>query len=321
MTWTTVTTAPNELGESPFWHPQERRLYWVDILGRKILRTRLGDATVDTWDLPSEPGCMAPAKNGGWVIALRHGVFRAHTWGGPLEHIATLDYDTRHMRANDGKCDPQGRFWVGTLDETKTAHNAALYSIDGQTSPGGSGHAAGDAPAIERQTDPNILPVTTANGLAWSPDGRALYWADTASHRIDVWEVDGSVPRIAARRTFVQFNPKPAGWQFDAAPGNQGYGGRPDGAAVDVQGNYFVAMFEGRRVSKFASDGTLLAEWPTPVQCPTMPCFGGDDLQTLFITSARHHRSAQELEAFPLSGCVFSMRVDVPGLPVNFWVD
>ena len=90
---------------------------------------------------------------------------------------------------------------------------------------------------------------------------------------------------------------------------------------MDVQGNYFVAMFEGRRVCKFAPDGTLLAEWATPVQCPTMPCFGGDDLQTLFITSARHHRSAQELEAFPLSGCVFSMRVDVPGLPVNLWVD
>jgi sugar lactone lactonase YvrE len=321
MTWTTVTTAPNELGESPFWHPQECRLYWVDIPGRQILRTRPGDAIVDTWDLPSEPGCMAPAKNGGWVIAMRHGVFRAHTWGGPLEHIATLDYDTRHMRANDGKCDPQGRFWVGTLDETKTAHNAALYSVNGRPPADTPDRSASGTAVIERHTDPAILPVTTANGLAWSPDGCNLYWADTASHRIDAWDLDQATSRISARRTFVQFNPKPAGWQFDAAPGNQGYGGRPDGAAVDVQGNYFVAMFEGRRLCKFAPDGTLLAEWATPVQCPTMPCFGGDDLQTLFITSARHHRSAQELEAFPLSGCVFSMRVDVPGLPVNFWVD
>jgi sugar lactone lactonase YvrE len=321
MTWKAVTTAPNELGESPFWHPHESRLYWVDIPGRKILRTTPGEDRIDTWDLPCEPGCIAPATSGGLIIALRDGIFRARSWGGALEQMGSLGYDTRHMRANDGKCDPQGRFWVGTLDETKTARNAALYSIDGQTSPGGSGHAAGGAPAIERQTDPDLLPVTTANGLAWSPDGSALYWADTASHRIDVWEVDGSVPRIAARRTFAQFDPKPAGWQFDAAPGNQGYGGRPDGAAVDVQGNYFVAMFEGRRICKFAPDGTLRAEWPTPVQCPTMPCFGGDDLQTLFITSARHHRSAPELEAFPLSGCVLSMRVDVPGLPVNFWVD
>jgi sugar lactone lactonase YvrE len=90
---------------------------------------------------------------------------------------------------------------------------------------------------------------------------------------------------------------------------------------VDVQGNYFVALFEGRRICKFSPDGTLLAEFATPVQCPTMPCFGGEDLKTLYITSARHHRSDAELAAFPLSGCVFSMRVDVPGLPVNFFAD
>ena len=321
MTWNTVTTAPNALGESPFWHPQERRLYWVDIPGRQILRTRPGETGIDTWELPSEPGCLAPAASGGWVMALRDGIFRAHTWRGPLAQIGALGYDTRQMRANDGKCDPQGCFWVGTLDETKTAHNAALFSINGRTPPNGSVAPVSGSPVIQRHTDPATLAVTTANGLAWSPDGCTLYWADTASHRIDAWDVDEARPHITNRRNFVQFDSKPAGWRFDAAPGNQGYGGRPDGAAVDVQGNYMVAMFEGRRICKFAPNGTLLADWPTPVQCPTMPCFGGDDLQTLFITSARHHRSASELEAFPLSGCVFSMRVDVPGLPVNFWVD
>ncbi len=321
MTWTAVTTAPNELGESPFWHPQEGRLYWVDIPGQKILRTMPGEDRVDTWDLPGEPGCIAPATSGGLIIALRDGIFRARSWGGPLELIGTLGYDTLHMRANDGKCDALGRFWVGTLDETKTAHNAALYSIDGRRSPNGVDGSSEGAPVIERHTDPATLPVTTANGLAWSPDGSTRYWADTASHRIDAWHLDESTPHLAARRTFVQFKPKPADWHFDPAPGNHGYGGRPDGAAVDLQGNYFVAMFEGRRICKFGPDGALLAQWPTPVQCPTMPCFGGHDLQTLFITSARHHRSAAELQAFPLSGCVFSMRVDVPGLPVNFWVD
>ena len=103
--------------------------------------------------------------------------------------------------------------------------------------------------------------------------------------------------------------------------GQPGYGGRPDGAAVDVQGNYFVAMFEGRRLLKLAPTGELLAEIPTPVQCPTMPCFGGDDGQTLYLTTARHQRSVQELADLPLSGCVFSMRVNVPGLPVNFFRD
>lgn len=318
MTWQAVTTTPNALGESPFWHPQERRLYWVDIPGRLILRTRPGETTIDTWPLPSEPGCLAPGRSGGWVMALRDGIFRARTWGGPLEPLGSLGYDTRHLRANDGKCDPLGRLWVGTLDETKTRHDAALYSVDGRPP---------QAPVIARHTDPAALPVTTANGLAWSPNGRTLYWADTASHRIDAWDFDDVAGRLSARRTYFQFTPKPADWLFDANPGNPasggsgGYGGRPDGAAVDGQGNYYVAMFEGRRICKLAPNGTLLAEWPTPVQCPTMPCFGGDDLQTLFITSARHHRSAAELAAFPLSGCVFSMRVDVPGLPVNFWVD
>ena len=321
MTWKAVTTAPNELGESPFWHPHEGRLYWVDIPGQKILRTRPGEDRVDAMDLPCEPGCIAPATSGGLIIALRDGIFRARSWGGALEQIGALGYDTRHMRANDGKCDPQGRFWVGTLDETKTARNAALYSVNSHLLANAPDRSASSTAVIERHTDPAILPVTTANGLAWSPDGCTLYWADTASHRIDAWDLDVATARISARRTFVQFHPKPADWQFDAAPGNQGYGGRPDGAAVDVQGNYFVAMFEGRRICQFSPEGTLLAEWPTPVQCPTMPCFGGDDLQTLFITSARHHRSAQELEAFPLSGCVLSMRVDVPGLSVNFWVD
>jgi sugar lactone lactonase YvrE len=90
---------------------------------------------------------------------------------------------------------------------------------------------------------------------------------------------------------------------------------------VDVQGNYFVAMYEGRRLLKLSPAGDILADIPTPAQCPTMPCFGDDDLRTLYLTTARHKRSAAELADMPLSGCVFSMRMDVPGLPVNFFSD
>ena len=309
VNWQSVTTQPCELGESPFWQPQEQMLYWVDISGRQILRSNVYMGAVESWDMPSEPGCITPAASGGWVIALRHGVFRARAWRGPLQRIATLDYDPAQQRANDGKCDELGRFWIGTLDETKVARNAALYSLDCR---------AGRSPLVERQVDPSTLPATTANGLAWSPDGRTLYWADTPSHRVYAWDYDLSGNSLSAQRTFAQFEPKPAGWQF-TAPTH--YRGRPDGAAVDVQGNYYVAMFEGRRVCKLAPDGSLLAEYATPAQCPTMPCFGGADLQTLYLTTARHGRSAAELEAFPQSGCVFSMRVEVPGLPVNFFSD
>lgn len=316
MSWRAVTTVPCELGESPFWHPREQMLYWVDISGKKILRVNESMDAPETWDMVSEPGCIAPAASGGLVIALRHGVFRARSWRSPLQHIATLDYDPAQLRANDGKCDALGRFWVGTLDETRVARNAALYSLDCRE---------GRAPEIARKVDYLTIPATTANGLAWSPDGRTLYWADTPSHIVHAWDYEPRSNAMSAHRTFVQFDPKPPGWQADTARDlcghMSGYGGRPDGAAVDIQGNYFVAMFEGRRVCKFSHDGTLLAAFATPAQCPTMPCFGGADLQTLYLTTARHNRSAAELEAFPLSGCVFSMQVDVPGLPVNFFAD
>ncbi len=306
--WQCVTTQPCELGESPFWQPQEQRLYWVDISARQILRTGEGQGSVERWDLPSEPGCIAPAASGGLVMALRHGVFRARAWRGPLEHIATLDYDPTQMRANDGKCDSLGRFWIGTIDETKMAHNAALYSLDCRM---------GSTPLIKRQA----ANASTANGLAWSADGNALYWADTPTHAVYAWDFHLNSNTLTARRVFHQFASKPALWQFNLGVDAGAYQGRPDGAAVDVQGNYFVAMFEGRRVCKFAADGTLAAQWATPAQCPTMPCFGGEDLQTLYLTTARHKRGAAELEALPLSGHVFSMRVEVPGLPVNFFCD
>jgi len=308
VNWQAVTRQPCELGESPFWHPQEHMLYWVDISGKQILRVHVETGRVETWDLPCEPGCIAPAASGGLVMALRHGVFRARAWRGPLQHIATLDYDPAQMRANDGKCDALGRFWIGTIDETRVARNAALYSLDCRE---------GGSPLIERKLDQTTLPATTANGLAWSPDGRTLYWADTPSHVVHAWDFEVHSNSMTAHRTFAQFAPKPADWQFDQGT----YQGRPDGAAVDLQGNYWVALFEGRRVCKFSASGALLAEFATPAQCPTMPCFGGEDLQTLYLTSARHNRSAAELQALPLSGCVFSMRVEVPGLPVNFFAD
>ena len=313
--WQTVADHTAALGESPFWHPQEQMLYWVDIPGKQLLRANIYMGTVETWDMPSEPGCIAPAASGGLVIALRHGIFRAKTWGGPLQPLATLDYDPAHMRANDGKCDALGRFWVGTIDETRAKKNAALYCIDARDM------AATGSPRVSCKISPTAG-MTTANGLAFSPDNRSLYWADTPSHTVWAWDFDESDAAMTAQRVFTSFAPKPAGWQANpAASDNGGYRGRPDGAAVDVQGNYWIAMFEGRRVCQLAPDGSLLAEFAVPLQCPTMPCFGGEDLKTLYLTSARHHRSASELEAYPHSGQVLSMRVEVAGLPVNFFRD
>jgi len=301
--WQRLDPHACQLGESPFWHPQEQSLYWVDISGKQLLRMQAG--ALQTWNMPSEPGCIAPARSGGLVIALRHGIFRALQWGGALTRIATLPYDTGTVRANDGKCDALGRFWVGTVDETKTQHAAALYTVDARE--------AGAAPHITQE----LGGALTGNGMGFSPDNTVAYWADTPQHRVYAWDFDLQSNTLRAHREFAQFEPKPAGWQFS----DSNYGGRPDGAAVDVKGNYWVAMYEGARLCQFAPDGRMLAQYAAPSQCPTMPCFGGADLQTLYLTTVRHGRSDAELARYPDSGCVFAMRAPLPGLPVNLFAD
>lgn len=313
--WQSVSPHACSLGESPFWHPHEQTLYWLDIARKQILRANIYMGTVEIWDMPSAPGCMAPAEGGGLVIALRDGVFRAQQWGGALTLLTRLDYDPARMRANDGKCDALGRFWVGTIDETRSARNAALYCIDARDA------AQGGKPVVRVKISPNAG-MTTANGLAFSPDNRTLYWADTPSHTVWAWDFELDSATMTDQRVFAQFTPKPSGWQPDPrAPDNGGYGGRPDGAAVDVQGNYWVALYEGRRVCQFSPDGVLLQSIAVPLQSPTMPCFGGEDLKTLYLTSAGHHSSAAESARYPMTGQVLSLRVEVPGLPVNFFRD
>ena len=308
MTWQTETTQPCELGESPFWHPDEQMLYWIDIPARQLHRLNVLAAALQSWAVPLEPGCIAPASTGGQasglVIALRDGMYRAHEWGGDLQLLVAASHDTRTTRFNDGKADPCGRFWAGTMYEPRNVASAQLFSLDVR---------AGQAPTLVLQAGG----VTIANGLAWSPDANTVYWTDTTSHTIRAWDWNAKTGSMSRERIFMQFPGKPAGWQ----PGMQGYGGRPDGAAVDVQGNYYAAMFEGSRLLKISPDGEVLADIPVPARCPTMPCFGGSDLKTLYLTTARHGRPDAELQAWPDSGCVFSMRVDVPGLPVNFFRD
>ncbi len=304
LSWQALTTQADGLSESPFWHPHEQRLYWVDIPGRRLARVSVvglqAQGPVDYWPLSQEPGCIAPVHGGGLVMALRDGIYLAREWGGPLQQLAAAPYDTQRLRFNDGKCDPQGRLWAGSMYEPRDQALGVLYALQG--------HDLSDM----------AHGATTANGLAWSPDARTLYWADTASHRVRAWDFDPDSAALSHERVFHQFAPKPAGWSW-GQPDGPAYGGRPDGATVDAEGAYWSAQYEGQRLVRLSPQGEVLTVVETPVPCPTMPCFGGEDLQTLFITSSRQGRSDAELQRYPLAGCIFAARVEVPGLPVNFY--
>jgi sugar lactone lactonase YvrE len=288
MQWEVAVDTPDVLGESPFWHPREERLYWVDISAKRVRRLHPASGALDAWDLPQEPGCIAPAASGGLVLALRDGIYRARNWGAPLEPLARFEH-AAHSRFNDGRADALGRFWAGTIYEPKDARKAQLYCLD----------ARQGEPSVQRMAGN----ATTANGLAFSPQNDRLYWTDTPSHAISVWDWDAEANALRNQRVFHQFPPKPAGW----TPGDAGYGGRPDGAAVDAEGHYWCAMYEGGRLLRLAPDGSIAGEFELPVLTPTMPCFGGPDGRTLYLTSAR--------------GCVLRARVDVAGLPTNFFID
>jgi sugar lactone lactonase YvrE len=284
------------LGESPLWHPVEQVLYYCDIPGRTLNRFDPCTNDLQHWSFDTNVGCCAPMLDGGLLLAMRDGLFKFDTRNGERTHLLNAPYDPATERFNDGKCDPQGRFWVGTIYEPRDPALAALYC-----------YSKG---ALTKKADG----ITVSNGLAWSPNGRTQYWSDTKAHTVYAFDFDPATGDLHQRRSFASFTGKVAGAPLDE------YGGRPDGAAVDAEGCYWVAMFEGQRVLRLSPQGELLREVRLPVRCPTMPCFGGADLKTLYITTASEGRPAAELAVQPWAGCVLSLRVDVPGLPANFFV-
>jgi sugar lactone lactonase YvrE len=285
---------PSLLGESPMWHPQEQVLYYCDIPGRKLQRFNPVSGELAHWDFETDVASVAPMLGGQLLLAMRDGLWRFNPATGARTLLAKPPYDVAKERFNDGKCDAQGRFWVGTIYEPRAPALASLHCFS--------------AGALARRADG----ITVSNGLAWSPNGRTMYWSDTKAHTVYAFDFNPGSGELSGRRVFANFAAKEPGGSLE------NYGGRPDGAAVDVEGGYWVAMFEGQRLLRLSPEGQLLREVALPVRCATMPCFGGPDLKTLYITSARENRPATELMEQPLAGCVLALDVDVPGLPVNF---
>lgn len=270
-----ILDAKAELGEGPRWHAGERRLYWVDISRRELHRfdPATGEDVRRTFDQPV--GCFAFRRAGGMLLAMKDGFATLTEWAaepipfGDAPLAGRPDY-----RFNDGRTDPAGRFWVGSVDTTKQTHQAALYRVD----------PAGQATEIEGG-------MLTCNGAAFTADGTRFHHADTPSHALRAYDVvDGA---LTARRILHQW---PHGY------------GRPDGGSFDTEGCYWTALFDGGRVARLSPDGVVLEEVALPISRPTMIVFGGDDLRTAFVTSAR-------VEGEAASGGIFSFRVETPGVP------
>lgn len=275
------------LGESPLWHPLEAALYCVDIPSREILRWRAGQSEPERWLQDSEPSCVAAHADGGLLVTRRDGLFRFID--GHLSRLAPPPYDPTRLRFNDGKVGPDGRLWVGSLSDAREPE-AVLYVWTGQ------------------RFEARVGGLHVSNGLAWSPDGRRQFWSDTKLHRVYTADFDPATGASGVAQVFATFPAKVAG---------QPYGGRPDGAAVDAEGAYWSALFEGGALVRLSPTGAVLQRVSLPVTCATMPTFGGDDLRTVYVTTAREKRPADELAREPWAGRVLTFRVDVPGLPAN----
>ena len=177
-------SVPASLGESPLWSVAEQCLYYVDIAARQVLRLDPASGELKTWQLDSQPGCIAFIEGGGLLVAQRNGLWRLDPLSGAHTCIVAAPYDTTKQRFNDGKPDAQGRFWVGTIDDAR-APEAALYChADGQTRCLAGG-------------------IVTSNGLAWSPDQRRMYWSDTKAHAVYAFDFDAATGSIENLRTFV----------------------------------------------------------------------------------------------------------------------
>lgn len=293
------------LGECPLWADDERVLYWVDINAPSLNRFDPESGRNTVMPMPSSIGSFCFREGGGFVVALRDGIWLADPRGGLERKAANAPYDPATYRFNDGRCDRQGRFVVGSMNERRDADGAALYRLDGSFARTGPTSALRAPELVRARERPFALTrlfggMTISNGLGWSPDGATMYHADTPTHTVRAYDYDAGDALPANGRVFAQ-------WHAETE--------RPDGGAVDSAGNYWIAFYRGGKVLQISPHGETMAEYAVPAMCPTMCAFGGDDLRTLYVTTARQMREADELARLPQSGGIFAMRVDVPGLP------
>lgn len=287
-----VLDARNTVGESPVWHAGEQALYWVDIPARMLNRWTLATQKLTTWQTPEMLGCVAATPAGRWVAGMESGLFELSPQAdGQLgfTRLAEVDHAAPGMRFNDGRCDRQGRFLAGTMlmNMASSQGEGCVYSYQININ--------GAAQLVKL-----LDGFKTPNGMAFSPDGRTMYLSDSHPSVQLIWAFDYDLESgtPTKRRVFVDMNLLP---------------GRPDGAAVDADGCYWICGNDAGLVHRFTPEGKLDRSLALPVKKPAMCAFGGPNLDTLFVTSIRP--GGVDLSDQPLAGGVFALRPGVCGLP------
>ncbi len=303
------------LGEGPFWHPVEKRLYWLDIEGLLLHRFCPKQGWDETFTLPSKVGCVVPVEQEPGertrlLIAEQKGIFEieiASPTDRPPESEPRTILSKRFLlhpdllrtgnRYNDGKCSPEGRFWFGSLSMIKKKDNASLFVLERAIKEGQETHSAKKV----------IFPATNSNGLGWSLEGETFYWTDTPTLTVRAFDYDRASGTLSHSRTAVAF------------PTELGFG-RPDGLTVDAAGMLWIAHWAGGAISRWdPRSGAMLEKHSLPVQRVTSLTFGGEELRELYITTARQGQTVEEAAAESHAGGIFLARPEVPGTPAHFF--
>lgn len=271
---------PLRVGESPVWDDRTGDLWFVDILAPAAFCLR-PDGRLDRFDMPAAIGCLGLCESGGLVVGLQTGVHLFDPEGNRLRLLCDPDGGRADSRLNDGKIGPDGHFWVGTRDEAEPqTGNGRLYRV----SPDGSFVTVLDG-------------LLTSNGLAWNADGRRMYHSDSSGLYIQAFDFDTATGTIG-----------PAQRLHDCTTED----GRPDGAATDTEGFYWSAGIRGGRLNRISPAGDVVEVYQMPVIAPSMPCFGGPDLRTLYVTSL-----TMEHDGRVQPGTLMSFPAPVAGVPVH----
>ena len=277
-----IGTQTDILGECPLWDERLQCLYWVDIREPAIRRLDSSTGHVHSWPMPDLVGSIALSDDGRLLVALPQFIAVFDTASGALEPFARPPELIAGHRFNDGRCDRQGRFWVGSMHNITRAPEGVLYRLQGRG-------------ALEAVQGGICIP----NSLAFSPDGRTMYFADSLRYTVYAYDYDPTIGEMGSQRTFATTQ----------APGF------PDGSTVDEEGYLWNAQFNAARIVRYSSNGQIDRIIDLPVQRPTSCAFGGPDFSTLYITTTSQKMTAAELEAEPLAGTLLAIDVGVRGLP------